>query len=323
MHAGQMVPNIASLGAGSHIPQLQGCYKKIKRTVKLKAQKLAFLAAYSTKMGDLRSIILIVAAVFVVFVAALILQATGLQSATSELNTLASAAAFKSEAPRTPPKYIPLQEPSFDAPTNSLTDEDINRKLAGLATRNEVEESIAFLKTRGYVPPEVLEMYRNYSEEVLQALGNDGDLAALAVLAGLYAEKDYDQFKNAVLRSIVHGSVSFAQVQADLYFTQSEFELANPNGGNSELAKLDFLLSLSWYEFIKLRGGGDAVTQLVDARIAKSAFTISPADRATIQSQGAAIYAELSNERQRLGLGEYDNNVPPGLDNFLDLIGIY
>lgn len=291
----------------------------------MKAQKLALLTAYSTKMSALRATLLIVAAVFVVFVAALILH-VGLLSATGDLKALESTAAFKNEAPHTPQKHIPLQEPSFDAPTNSLTDEDINRKLAGLATRNEVEESIAFLKSRGYVPPEVLEMYRNYSEHVLQALGNDGDLAALAalaVLAGLYAEKDYDQFKNAVLRSIVHGSISFAQVQADLYFTQSEFELANPNGGNSELAKLDFLLSLSWYEFIKLRGGGDAVTQLVDARIAKSAFTISPADRATIQSQGAAIYAELSNERQRLGVGEHDNSVPPGLENFLDLIGIY
>ncbi|WGO99623.1 hypothetical protein QFX18_06040 [Saccharophagus degradans] len=289
----------------------------------MKAQKLAFLTAYSTKMGALPVTLLIVAAVLVVFVAALILQATGLQSATGDLKTLARAAAFKSEVPHTPPKHIPLQEPSFDPTTNSLTDEDINRKLAGLATRNEVEESIEFLTSRGYVPPDVLEMYRNYSEEVLQALGNDGDLAALGVLAGQYADKDYDQFKNAVLKSIVYGSISFAQVQADLYSTQSEFELANPNGGNSELAKLDFLLSLSWYEFIKMRGGGEAVTQLVDARIAKSAFTISPADRATIQSQGAAIYAELSNERQRLGVGEYDNSVPPGLENFLALIGIY
>lgn len=279
--------------------------------------------AYSTKMSALRATLLIVAAVLVLFVAALILQAAGLQSGTGDLKKLASTAVFKSDAPHTSPKHIPLQELTFDEATNSLSDEDINRKMAGLATRNEVEESIEFLKSRGYVPPDVLELYRNYSEEVLQALGNDGDLAALAVLAGRYTENDYDQFKNVVLKSIVYGSISFAQVQADLYSTQSEFELANPNGGNSELAKQDFLLSLSWYEFIKMRGGGDAVTQLIDARIDKSAFSISPADRATIQSQGAAIYDELSNERQRLGVGEYDNSVPPGLENFLDLIGIY
>lgn len=219
-------------------------------------------------------------------------------------------------------EHLP-SDPIFDEETNSLSDEDINRRLAGLATRNEVEDSIEFLMSRGYVPPDVLAMYENYSEEILRSLGNDGDLAALAILAGRYAEEDYDKFKNTVLKSIVYGSISFAQVQADLYSTQSEIELSNPNSSNHTKAKQDFLLSLSWYEFIKMRGGGDAVSELIDERIDKSAFTITETDRAITKSQGAVIYDELSNERRRLGIGDYDNSVPPGLENFLDLIGIY
>lgn len=214
-------------------------------------------------------------------------------------------------------------ESSSEHNTNRLADQNLNSVLAGFSTAEEMKLAIEFLETRGYVSPEALEMYQNYSEVALQAMGDEGDLVALAVLVGMYAETDYDKFGNATLRSIVHGSVSFAQMKADMHFSQSEIQRAESGHGSPDVARQEFLLSLSWYEFIKLRGGGDAVDTLIEKRIDESTFTLSENDKAAIRSQGANIYDYLSEERRRLGLGEYDNHVPPGLEHFLELIGIY
>lgn len=154
-----------------------------------------------------------------------------------------------------------------------------------------------------------VESYKYYDRKVLEELGEQGDLIALAAIV------DSDNFPEeikawAAKKAAIYGGTG----DAVSYFSIQNKGLSKALmfSGKTEEAKNALLESIAWDEFSALRGDTslfENIAFILSFEEMKE-LEISKEDESWISQRAQQIYSELSKERALLGLAPFDNSVP-------------
>jgi len=199
-------------------------------------------------------------------------------------------------------KSSPYPEPSYD---------DI-AFLEGLPTSEQRKAGAEYSEERGWISEEVSQAYENYPTEELEELANTGDLAAIDVLALRYSASGKPDEMNATWRKgVVYGASSHAVALAGGYVAKYGSTFGSPEEKTESVIE-----GLAWYNIAIIRRDPYAEGFLEDdikhLNLDLTAFSQDKVDQRT-----AEIYKALSEEREGLGLGAYDNDVPENLEEYL------
>lgn len=153
--------------------------------------------------------------------------------------------------------------------------------------------------------------YRTYSKDVLEKLGEEGDLRALHTLARLPISPEERQ--NVLTKAAVHGS-TFALFQLSNNVSSELGREDNP----SELRKRQVLVdALAYAEVARMRGEGKSTVDLQVQGIQYSLQqTPTEADVKLLEKRINDIYGDLESQRKQLGLSEFDNSTHPLVEAF-------
>jgi hypothetical protein len=183
-------------------------------------------------------------------------------------------------------------------------------------SRANFEEVEKWKVSRGYYSPEDLAMYKTYSQETIEQLAEGGDIKAiytlvdLKVAAGATQQEVIDLYMRAAMLGSTQ-ALDWAGLMATTDRNMSKFQ--GPNG--DELYKKEMVDALSIYQVALIRGDREVMERINDAR---SQVELTPEDLKYIEKRGAEIYTELEKKRKSIGLGPFDNSVPPIVKNYQD-----
>jgi len=159
--------------------------------------------------------------------------------------------------------------------------------------------------------------YASYNQDALEKLSANGDIRAMHALANMYLDEThlhhYDadaanlQYRNAA----VYGST---QALADLAVDHQVRFFSHET--NEQAKKAAGLEVLALYNVAELRG--DKWANLNEGLLFKRGMTISVEDQQYINTRSQQIYDELQQNRNELGLGEFDNSVPDAVKHFFE-----
>ncbi len=152
--------------------------------------------------------------------------------------------------------------------------------------------------------------YEFYDRETLQALADSGDLFALQRLGdrAAWGEQQLEQAEVLYREAATRGSV----VALDrLALNETSKAMASAHEDQQQSAKGHLLKALAWNEVSRRRSGGLPIPAMREANVRqhleKLDVTLNDDDRESIQAQAEALYQQLSESREKLDLGDFDN----------------
>ncbi|PUA28577.1 MAG: hypothetical protein B0W54_19285 [Cellvibrio sp. 79] len=164
-----------------------------------------------------------------------------------------------------------------------------------------------------------LETYEHYSDEQLANLAEQGDFNAMHVLG---IRKLASEGVNAAIplaqKEIVYGSLRGITTMAN--YTSPNLLSDLP----AEEIKKQLLESSAYYKLYAMRGDQYTAKLFNDTMVdtykkhyhLDKAFTEE--DKTWIENRGKELYDHYQAERNRLGLGDFDNEVPKEVKDFFD-----
>lgn len=210
-------------------------------------------------------------------------------------------------------KHLPGQESEDE----ELSDTDMQMRLAGLPTPEEAKRGNELSKKWGYFSMEEREVYLTYSDETLNALSEEGDLLALDILLNRAMENyanDPEKAEALLERAAVYGStlaVMGKAMGASTFGSVHKKDSAEYRDAMQE--------SMAWYQFGLMRGDL-SLRDNIRRTMEETGFEPTSQDKKAIAKRAQEIYDQLSERRRELGLGEYDNEVPEGLENYFNFL---
>lgn len=170
--------------------------------------------------------------------------------------------------------------------------------------------------SRGYFDQADLQTYRNYSAETLQKLADSGDIKAIHEVGNtqLLAVADKKDVIATYFEAAVLGSSYALDLAGSTARTNRDYSRFDGPDGD-QLFKNEMLESLSIYQVALLRGDRGVTDQIKETR---AQLTLTLEDDKYIEKRGGEIYRELEAKRIAMGLGAFDNSVPPVVDDFFD-----
>lgn len=183
-------------------------------------------------------------------------------------------------------------------------------------SRANFEEVEQWKVSRGYYSSEDLAMYKTYSQETIEQLAMGGDIKAiytlvdLKVAAGATQQEVIDLYMRAAMLGSTQ-ALDWAGLMATTDRNMSKFQGSN----GDELYKKEMIDALSIYQVALIRGDQEVMERVNDAR---SRVELTPEDLKYIEKRGADIYNDLEEQRKSIGLGPFDNSVPPIVKNYQD-----
>lgn len=133
------------------------------------------------------------------------------------------------------------QPPQVWVDANELSLDEIKLKLAGQLTQEEYSAGLDFSKSLGYIENDVIEIYKQYSREVLVEMGKNGDLAAVIALAKVaVSEGDFDSTLKFWIQAVVLNGAAQATALGNYYTPQSTTD--DPE------ARRDLCEGFAWYQ---------------------------------------------------------------------------
>ena len=203
-----------------------------------------------------------------------------------------------------------------------------NKNYAGDAkatlprTTAEIAEVDDWFKRNGIGPSR--ESYASYSEDELEAMLLAGDFIAGDVLTSRYLDKmDLQQAKITAEKSLIYGSRRAAM---NLYLIYHYDIPSSMDDVETRLRKKDQLVDMfSYLELADLRGGKDLFYTEADRRAALTSFKraygddeiLTEEDYLDIQNKALLLYEKYEKKRQELGFGEFDNELPKAVSDYL------
>ena len=158
--------------------------------------------------------------------------------------------------------------------------------------------------------------YRTYTKETLQQLANDGDIRALQLLASRASKSEFEPL---LTKAAIHGSV----------FAFSMFSNAiMSHGGITEhsnrLEKLPLIIEAAAYgEVAKMRGNflisGDSDIAYLESTYG---INLTAEENQTVLTRAREIYTSLESQRINMGLGKFDNTIPPIVQAYYRAMGV-
>lgn len=155
--------------------------------------------------------------------------------------------------------------------------------------------------------------YEGYSDETLKSLINNGDMRAMIALADRMLEKyeNYPEYKTTealdkrrmelYYKASLHGSTYAAIKLANV----AEYGLHNPSPDQKRAQELE---SLAWKAFASKRGDRGSFFNGLHVLDAQDKG-LTPMEEQAVLNRSNRIYDYLLEQRQALGLGDFDNSV--------------
>lgn len=171
-------------------------------------------------------------------------------------------------------------------------------------------------ESRGYFSDTDFQMYENYGIETVKQLASEGDVKALRTLVRMYTTKGEDPelimstLREAAIRGSSEALILVGMIAGS---SRDSYKFKGPDG--DALYKREVLESLAIFKAASIRGD-----RAVDERITetRSQLTLTLDDERYIEQRGTEIYNEMEEKRKTLGLGPFDNSLPPQVKDFFD-----
>lgn len=171
-----------------------------------------------------------------------------------------------------------------------------------------VDEVLSWQAARGWYDTsnETADDYKTYSEEVLKQLADNGDLKALHLLARW---APLDESRALLTKAAIHGS------------TFALFGLSNRVDTGGELVekkipedkRRPILIEAAAYIHVAAMRGDLKSAKFQGISSLESIYDMKLTDQdiEQVKSRAQEIYDSLESERIALGLGKFDNSIPP------------
>lgn len=176
------------------------------------------------------------------------------------------------------------------------------------ATPEQIAEVRKWRESRGWydTSQENQDDYKSYSRDMLEQLAYTGDLKALHLLSKEMLEPEK---KVLLSKAIMYGS-TYAIV-AMKYVEMPAYNLTGQWPADEERKK-DVINAAVYPALAKMRGEVDDNPEHEFPELEeKYSVRFTEEDRQLIQKKAEKLYADLENQREQLGLGKFDNTVPP------------
>jgi len=224
-----------------------------------------------------------------------------------------------------------LNKDAFTHPINTtVLNENIQFRAIGFGTdkkeqkaierkRSSTEVSIVddWFKRSGYSTIED-DVYRSYSNAVLEDLSNKGDLAAMRILEEKnLAKGNLTGAKAFAEKGIVHGSLQSIQSMAN--YTEPSMK-----GLPYDIAISRLKESLAYLSLLKIRGDGyrASVSRAASLKVFGNGYNVqnplSSEDDEWINTRAEQLYKQYQTTRTELGLGDFDNDIPQEVKDFYE-----
>lgn len=218
--------------------------------------------------------------------------------------------------------------PSVDSvPQHNMAVPESNKDIAGttselvwrpndpalIAELNQWYEARGWFETMG---GEVADDYRSYSREALLQLADTGDIRALQLLA---LRSSATEYKPLLDKAAIHGSIFALKMQANSLLAHSGITASSPQADKRQV----LFEAAAYGEVAKIRGdlmttGNSDVTYLEKTYN----LNFSEEDRKSILARSQEIYADLEAQRISVGLGKFDNSIPPAVRAYFRAMGV-
>ncbi|HTF94619.1 MAG TPA: hypothetical protein VL995_00670 [Cellvibrio sp.] len=158
--------------------------------------------------------------------------------------------------------------------------------------------------------------YKTYSTEALNRLADEGDLRALHLLVRRSNGSDR---KKLLKKAAVYGS-TFALAQLSIEVSKTREVAQNMSDDQKRAMMID---ALSYVAVAKKRGElSYADSEKIERLEERYGLKLSDKDKHKIDSRAEEIYSDLEGQRISLGLGKFDNSIPPVVMSFFEVMGV-
>lgn len=215
-----------------------------------------------------------------------------------------------------PSTALPTSEPAT-SPSQSIQAAAIEPSAAPAMTDQPVEwnftddqkrEVRAWARSRGSVTIGSDPEYYSYNREILRALAeNSQDVKAMSVLAQMSVP--VERLKWYRLAAVYGSSDALAGAALAAF--------ANDSGAPEALKRAQLIESLAYLKVAELRndflaGRGVDIDELQN----QAGVRLTQEDKAAAEQMAQPLYDELEAQRIQLGLGKFDNSVPPVVEAY-------
>jgi hypothetical protein len=183
----------------------------------------------------------------------------------------------------------------------------------------QVDEVLSWQAARGWYDTsnETSDDYKTYSEEVLKQLADNGDIKALHLLARW---APLDESSRLLTKAAVRGS------------TFALFGLSNHVDTGGELVpkkmpedkrRLALKEAAAYIQVAAMRGDlMNAKFQGISSLEFRYDMKLTDQDLEQVKNRAQEIYDSLESERIALGLGKFDNSIPPAIKVYFRASGV-
>ncbi len=196
----------------------------------------------------------------------------------------------------------------------------VNGQSYMLFSPTEVAELHNWMSDRGYFREQDKEVYKNYSDEVLQELGKRGDILALDILTSRAFKVDDRKSATLYLNlATIYGSTG--ALQDLMIYTAPN----STNEATEEQRRPSTLETLAVSKLIAIRGDKSlsTVTQKGFETTYKILYgvdlVLTPQEQQLVDNRAQEMYDQLQTIRRAKGLGDFDNSEPSGVKKFFGL----
>lgn len=219
-------------------------------------------------------------------------------------------AAQVSTAPQEQRSVTPEVEASV--PANAQI-EKWNRSPAQIAALTEWKEQRGWYDTSDANQDD----YKTYSTDALKRLADEGDLRALHLL--FRRSDNLEEQKQILVKAAVYGS-TFALAGLN----NSELAFGDVAANMSDDQKRAMIVeALSYVAVARIRGELEyADSEQSETLEERYSVKLSDTDKQKIELRAEEIYSDLETQRIALGLGKFDNSIPPVVMSFYKFMGV-
>lgn len=219
---------------------------------------------------------------------------------------------------------------STASPERTIFEKDQNQDSTLIPTKkdsffgdpaDEAEITQWYAKRGKFISAEGEAEYLSYDQGTLEKLAVAGDIRAMQMLAKLYLDRDhfqqygFDAAKKQYWNAAVHGSSEALIALANLEKTTA-FDLATDEADRRSKA----LEVLALYRAAELRGDLWSPSNQVPVFKEMNHINLSDIENVSIDQQASKIVNDLQQQRNIVGLNDFDNSMPESVVKFFDKI---
>ncbi|HTF97092.1 MAG TPA: hypothetical protein VL995_13235 [Cellvibrio sp.] len=209
-------------------------------------------------------------------------------------------------------KPLIINERSLDKKSSGSSNSvDRWSPMGDAATAEKIKSWFAARGNYSFYGPDAYSEYKNYDNETLTKLSDDGDLRAMHVLserAGNLLER-----KSILIRAAVYGSTEALSRLSTIQDLDKRDTVKTVEDKKMALFEI-----LAYQEAAEIRGDWWPKIQMRDYYTKQYQIELNSQDNALIAGMAKEIYEELSQQRKRLGLDDFDNTVPDEVMKFYE-----